>query len=249
MMDTPEFQEHNRVEQEKLKLQNLTDFQNEMAGRETGRQKRYFPHRLTSAEQINKEQEEWAEEITALMLRLQNDAVYAKLYHDMMDMLSEAELKTDAALNVRLNNLDITCKDLENIQANAARLSDGKRVYRNNEGDVYLEDRTKIRDRDLLDSILWKGDEPTYEEYTTTVTKIETMQSDITDLNDYRINVLGTARDRMEDEDNPVETDEMEELQQRIQNKPPQLMEDKNESDANITFNNKVTLSESKPKI
>jgi hypothetical protein len=222
-METVEFLKYIRLRQEQLKVQSFADLQDEMAGRENAKQKRFFPHDVIVAEKARKEREDFSDQMTALMLRMQ-DAAYAKMYSETLEMLAEAETKTDKILILRLRTVNETADELKDMQNHAARLSDGRRVYRNEHGDVYLEDRTRIQDQDVLDSIVWTGNEPSYEQYLEITKRMDMLQKDITDLNDYRFNVLGNARHHMEDQDNPVEMEEMETIQEQIHQQKPSAL-------------------------
>ncbi len=148
------------------------DFNNEIAGREVVRIKRFLPDSADPSE-LRKRNGRDHQRISTLMTLLQNDPEYAALYEDTLDKLQEAEAATDAAMEKAL-------EDIENAKTPEAR--------------------DKAQDR--YDALLR-----------------------------YRVDVLGHARDRVMDADNPPSKEELEEIQRRIHEDVPVAPRSIKESD------------------
>lgn len=113
---------------ETLRRQEFDDLQNEIAGRETGRQARFLPGRNQTSEQERKKREARAFQ-KQLDLLLQ-DPIYRAKYEKVMDTLRDAERATEAAL-ARLDGLIEDAQSaLQDMADRAARLPDGTRVFR-----------------------------------------------------------------------------------------------------------------------
>lgn len=138
------------------------DFNNEIAGREVGRIKRFLPDSADPSE-LRKRNGRDHQRLSTLMTLLQNDPEYAALYEDTLDKLRDAEEATDAAMAKAL-------EDIENAKTPEAR--------------------EKAQDR--YDALMR-----------------------------YRVDVLGHARDRVMDEDNPPTKEELEDIQRQIAREAP----------------------------
>lgn len=141
------------------------DFNNEIAGRDVGRIKRFLPESADPAEAKKRDGRDH-QRLSTLMALLQNDPEYAALYEDTLDELREAEEATDAAMEKAL-------EDIENAKTPEAR--------------------DKAQDR--YDALLR-----------------------------YRVDVLGHARDRVMDEDNPPTKEELEKIKRDIEEQMPKAV-------------------------
>ena len=191
---------------ETLRRQEFDDLQNEIAGRETGRRARFLPGRSQMSEQERKERDARAFQ-TQLDLLLQ-DPIYRAKYEKVMERLREAERATEAAL-VKLDRLieqnQIALNDMED---RAARLPDGTRVFRDANGAVRQQDGTIVED-ELAATILWRGDEPSYEEWRDQSQSLAGLRIQRRETETYQNDVLGSARNRMTDEDDPPSLSEL----------------------------------------
>ena len=158
------------VAREARRRRDADDLNNEIAGREVGRIKRFLPE-SASRSGLKKQDERVRDRITALMALRLSDPEYAALYDETMDQLREAEDATGAALIRAL-------KDIENAKT--------------------PEQRERAQDR--YDAILR-----------------------------YQVDVLGAARDRMMDEENPPTKEELQEIQKRIVEQRPAALAKKPE--------------------
>lgn len=197
------YSQENRNERALEKTrENFRDLQNELAGRETGR-----AYRFTSDEErerrtgrANARQSERTH--TQLQLLL-SQPDYARDHNRVMKMLIEVEQRTQLAIDTTELGLSQNDQELDDIQSRASALPDGTRVYRDKEGNVFTEDGEQVLPPDR-DSIVWRDDNPGYEDYLRNRERDITLRDYLDRLRDYQINVLGHIRGRMTDPDNPV---------------------------------------------
>lgn len=199
--------------------EDFDDLQNEVSGRETGRRARFLPAGEQSAEAKRKKREEERAFRTQLALLLE-DPVYRAKYNGVMNALREAEQATEAALDQIAQMISEAQQALQDMEDRAAKLPDGTLVFRDAHGVVRKADGSVVEDH-LVETILWTGNEPDFEAY-------QTQQGQLSELNQhqrntelYREDVLGSARDKMLDEDTPPNIDELDQLLDSIQNQLP----------------------------
>lgn len=203
---------------DKQRQTDFDDLQNEIAGRETGRIRRFLPgdHR---AEQLARNSRDQA--LTALQLMLMNNPEYAALYHEVDDLLSRAETATERALLKSERDLIQAEDSLRDTLENANKLPDGTAVFKDAKGNVWTEDG-RLLEPGEAESIVWKDGAPTYEDYRKQKQATEEIREQIEALRRYQIDVIGDARDRMNDQDNPPTKKELEKIQKDIEDKTPQ---------------------------
>ncbi|MEM6276691.1 MAG: hypothetical protein AAF714_07040 [Pseudomonadota bacterium] len=197
------------------------DLQNEIAGRETGRARRFLPDDARTAEGARKRRERLTAE-TQLALMLQ-DPVYRERYEAVSAALSTATQTTDAVL-ARLEGQILASKiALDTIQEKAARLPDGTRVYRDAQGVVRREDGSAVDDT-LVATIIWTGNEPSFESFMAARDHLAELETDRDEVTDYQNSVLGPAYDRITDEQDPPSLDELDEILKDIDAKMPDVL-------------------------
>ncbi|NQY65100.1 MAG: hypothetical protein HRT38_15505 [Alteromonadaceae bacterium] len=111
-------------------------------------------------------------------------AKYTKLYNAVMRDLDEA-------MPIIYNALGEANKKLDELKNRAKTLSDGTRIYKNNKDEVVSEDGLILSAADMS-NIIWRGDEPTWEEFQETKNRHDQLE-----LGFYR---LGEIREIMEDD-------------------------------------------------
>ncbi|MEM8625935.1 MAG: hypothetical protein AAGG47_20800 [Pseudomonadota bacterium] len=197
------------------------DLQNEIAGRETGRARRFLPDDARTAEGARKRRDRLAAE-TRLVLMLQ-DPVYRERYEMVSAALSTATQTTDVVL-ARLEEQILAAEmEFDAIQERAARLPDGTRVYRDAQGAVRREDGSAVDDT-LAATIIWRGNEPSFEAFMAARDHLTELEADRDEVTDYQNNVLGPANDRITDEDNPPSLDDLDDILNDIDAKMPDVL-------------------------
>lgn len=189
------------------------DLQHEIAGRETGRQQRFLTGKFAeqAAEQRKRERTRFVSELARMLA----DPAYAARYQAFGDMLTYAE--TEAALALFAAEADLTAaRDaLEDTEDRANRLPDGTKVFRTADGRVVDADGNSVSDADAA-GIVWMDDAPGYDAYVAAKARVAAAQKRADDIRHYQTDVLGHARDRWQDQDDPITQTEMDELQNRM---------------------------------
>lgn len=197
------------------------DLQNEIAGRSTGRQRRFLPGDRSGSD-VNGKRKASDGTLSALDLLLLTDPVYAALYRQVTDALTVAETETADAIDEAEAALASAKADLRDVLEKAARLPDGRHVFRDAQGRVWTEDG-EVVDPDTAAGIQWRGDEPSREDYLTRKKVVEDWQATLDSLRDYQTDVLGRARDRLNDPNDPPSEDELRAILAKIRGGRPAL--------------------------
>ncbi|GAB5448436.1 MAG: hypothetical protein Gyms2KO_33090 [Gymnodinialimonas sp.] len=195
------------------------DLQNEIAGREVGRISRF----LTQDDERSAEgkRRKRAEEALRRTLDvLLQDPVYRARYEAVRDALGRAERATVTALANLGVLISQAQSELADMRQRAARLPDGTRVYQDQSGAVRREDGT-IVDETLAATILWRGDEPSFEDYAGQRDRLEGLVRDHSEVERYQTDILGDARNRLSDEENPPSLEELDAIIGDIGNQMP----------------------------
>ncbi|MCG8605448.1 hypothetical protein MJD09_10675 [bacterium] len=161
--------------------------------------------------------------LSALETLLANDPEYAALYEHVSNLLNDAEAATEAALAQAETDLGDAEAALEETMENANRLPDGTAVFRDKDGNIRTEDG-RIIEGEEAESIVWKDDAPSYEDYLQRKQEIEDLRQRIEELRRYLIDVIGDARDRINDPDNPPTKEELERIEREIREKAPEAV-------------------------
>lgn len=204
--------------------QDSDDFQNELAGRETGRQQRFFPDDDRSPRAERKKQ--GSEQAFRSMLdMLMADPVYRARYEQVMTRLREAEQATEAALD-RISDLIAETEDtLQDMEDRAARLPDGTMVVRDANGVVRRADGSVV-EAYLVETILWTGNQPSYENYRAQQDRLAGLEESRDEVERYRDDVLGPARDLVTDASDPPSLDELDTIMDDIEARMPSVVHD-----------------------
>lgn len=198
------------------------DLQNEIAGRDVGRISRFLPQDdERSAEGKRRKRAE--EALRRTLDVLLQDPVYRARYDAAQDALGQAERATETALA----NFDVLIteaeSDLADMQQRAARLPDGTRVYRDQSGFVRRENGSIVDDT-LVATILWRGDEPSFEDYIGQRDRLQGLVNDRSEIERYQADILGDARNRLSDEDNPPSIEELDAIIGEIEQHMPRFV-------------------------
>lgn len=202
----------------RLQRQEFDDLQNEIAGRETGRQARFL--RDGPGSEIAKKKEREAQRALTRMAQLLNDPVYRAKYGSVLQVLSDSEQATEAAIDQLTKQITDAQTEIDEMKSNAARLPGGTRVFRDADGVVRREDGTTVDDH-LADTIIWTGNEPSFEDVQDAKQRLDDLQTALDDVNGYQNGVLGPARDKITDPDNPPSLGELDAVLDNIKTGMP----------------------------
>ncbi len=206
-------------ESEKRRNQDRDDFNNEVAGRDTGRIKRFLSQEARDHLEEGKD-EKRQEKLSLLDILLMTDPVYAQLYSDVMEKTEQIDRAVNKALmlaNQRIDNLETNLAD---IRGRAQRLSDGTLVYRSQDGAVFSDDGILVSQREI-GAVRWEASDPSWEERREAGEALESAYRKKEEIEEYRDGTLQHAKDRMNDRDNPPDKDELQDLYDSITNEVP----------------------------
>jgi len=205
--------------------QDFADLQNEQQGLETGRMPRFLSEDARDRRKPGGESRAKERGMSRLQHLLATNAAYAAAYDATWNALEAAEDKTTAALAALTRKAAANNERLQATLDTAARLPDGTRVFRDRGGTVWTE-HSRLLESEAADSIVWSGVEPSYEEFQAAKDSVAETGAAIAEVERYQVDVLGHARDRLSDEDNPPDLEELETIQERIETQmPKQVME------------------------
>ena len=223
-----DFQDSIDALAEKRRRDEHDDYHHAFAGREVGRMARFLPREARGPQSKERRERERALQ-TALDILLANSA-YAALHGDVTDFAARAETAAEIAMQEAEQDLAGAEESLRDTVENANKLPDGTAVFKRADGTVRTEDGC-IVEGDELDGIVWRDDAPTYEDYLRRKAAVEEARKRIEDIRRYQVDVLGHARDRLNDTDNPPSIEELERIQKNIEDRMPPSVESKLDPD------------------
>ncbi|MEM9099046.1 MAG: hypothetical protein AAGC79_11035 [Pseudomonadota bacterium] len=206
-------------QKELLREQDLKDLESERAGVENGRINRFFGDDGPSLSGAHRDKDK-READTARQILLTTNMTYARQYRAVMDQLIAAEAATAQALASAGAQLDEADADLAALRGRAARLEDGRIVFKDAEGRVRDEDGNVLSDIDP-DSVLWPETAPSYEDWQQAHDHARAAQDTVDRVREYQVDVLGRARDRMSDQENPPSQEELDGILDEIETQMP----------------------------
>jgi hypothetical protein len=228
-----EFQKHETKRVAGLREQERTDFTAELNDTDNGRMKKFGLSNKARQEETRK-----AREKHTLSQALRISASYAKLYqstmqdlHDATSLVYEAQVKWAAELGAAQTLLKQTIEQ-------ATKTPDGTAVFRSQDGNVYNQHGQKMDDEALV-GVLWHGRVPSWESYQERFHDVEFKQERLNQMNTHEIR-LGELQVKMEDEDNPLTTDELKAVKSEIQD----IM---NDAKTNHTVDAELTIQKPLP--
>ncbi|WP_152610683.1 hypothetical protein [Ruegeria sp. ANG-R] len=207
----------------KRKAQDFDDLQNEIAGRDNGRAARFFKSDKAGGRLGKSRDAGHDEALTLLQQLLMDDPEYAALYNETFELLADAESATEIALEKANQRLSQEIEAFNETLDSAARLDDGRVVFRDAQGRVWTSAHEQLTDIDA-DAVDWPHGASSYEEFKRQSEAVDTAQKNVDAILHYQVNVLGAARDRMSDADDPPSKEELQDIQDAIREQmPPQV--------------------------
>ncbi len=210
------FNEHADSLCETRKRDDFDNLQHSLSGVETGKQVRHGLSKDTSGSVFGDKRKTITEQIReTLDWLLLNNPAYAGAHEAAMMSLQSAEQAASSVLDKVLSALDRELIALDNLLGRAASLPDGRKVFRDKNGDVRSEDGSIIGD-DLAMLIVWRGREPTYEEYQSQLNRVEELRQASDELRGVEVE-LGGIRGELRDNESPPSLGCVDELKKRSQ--------------------------------
>lgn len=190
-----------------------------MAGRDTSRGGRHiYGERLRAM--ISKRRA--SGELSALDMLLMSDPDYAALYFEVSDALAEAENAVETALDALNRRIEAAETAISEMESRAAQLRDGTLIFRDAEtGRIFTADGGEITGHPDLEGAEWPTNAPDWAQYRAEQQQAAQARADRDEVIRYQIDVLGTARDRLDDSSNPPSREALEQMKRDIQDKAP----------------------------
>lgn len=198
---------------EQKRQRDLDDLNNEAAGREVGRISRFHPER--DPKHIEDKKKEQERKLSALA-QLLRDPEYAAAYQRANEAIDRAQSALDTAL---LENAQVTedlAERLDEMETNAARLADGRAVFRAEDGSLRTADGQRLRSEAGTASLIIPLNAPSYEDYAATRDALTSARAHGQELSRVQTEVIDPARERMNDQDNPPSRDELGAIERRM---------------------------------
>lgn len=228
------------IEAARTREEDRRDYERELAGIDIGRDARFHgtefveERRQGRSGASNSQRSAQQQYASRLQMLMATNPGYAKLYNDTMGALGDAEAATDRAIAKAQKALDDAQQQLEHTLSRAAKLPDGMRVFRDARGDVWNKRGQPVSEADAA-AIEWRGDEPAYEQFLEESESVRDRLTRLEALQGYRVDTLGSIRDRMDDEESPPSATEVERFKRDIlERAPPEVRAEMQEKQAVI---------------
>lgn len=155
------------------------------------------------------------ENLSRLQMLLASNPAYARAYTQTFDAMRNAENAAAEAL-AKLEAAHAKAeRELQDMLDHAARLPDGRRVFKDERGQVRDEHGARVSELDAA-SIAWRGDEPTWEDFEGQRAYTGQLSRGIDELRGVQVD-LGDIREQMTDKDHPPSEARMGELRERAE--------------------------------
>ena len=206
------------------KLRAFADLQNELAGLDVGRQRRFLPTGYDDPRSDKaREREAQVYRVMTELQRMMMDEDYAALYTRVHTTVSNMELAVDVALEDARARQAESAAEIEALRARAGTLPDGTIVFRSETGEVFTEDGAALAPG-MEESVSWQTHSPSWEEYSAAKDKAHAAQAEVDEIETYQREVLQPARDRLEDpanETKPLSAEKMEQIERDVLEQAP----------------------------
>lgn len=209
------FNEHAERLREERKQDDFDNLQHSLSGVETGQQARHGLSKDTSGSVFGDKHKTITEQIReTLEWLLLNNPAYAEAHEATMISLRSAETTVTNTLDRLLANLEKEQTIFNEMLERAATLPDGRKVFRNTQGQVKTLDGDGI-ENDLAVTIQWRGNEPSYEDIIQQKAYIDDLKEGINEVRGIQTE-LGGIRGELTNNEKPPTQERVGELNERI---------------------------------
>lgn len=201
-------------------LRDFIEYNDELAGRETGRRKRIL---VSGEDEDTRARDKKERRRFDELLRLLQNPVYAQLYRQATETIERLDTAAERAKRKLACEGEIAAEQLNRLKANAAELPDGRKVFRAKDGRLIADDGTDVTARQ--DSI--KGLSPEnsgWEAFRDAQNRLEEVQRQQHEIDDYMRDVIDPARERLADAEHPMTEEELREFQHRAEETLPSVL-------------------------
>lgn len=195
------------------------DYNNAIAGRETGRMLRFG---AKSKAQTEADQRKAERVFRDALDRLLADPEYRALYEQLGERLDDAERAADQMLAEIQATIDVLDEHIVDMEARAARGPDGQPVFRTADGRA-VNARGEELPLEIADGIIWPPNAPSEEDYFSARDQRSDLAAQLENWRIYRNDTLGDLRDRYDDRDNPMSKDDLRDALDAIERATPNV--------------------------
>lgn len=153
----------NPEQRAETRQRDFDDLQREVAGLEVGRIARFLPDDVRNPERSEKAKAERQAEMLTRLQMMMRDPEYAALHRDTTRRLREAQNSLDEMREQAQRILEEENEAIVRLDARAARDSEGRAVFRDQDGHARYADGAQVPEEESA-AIVWRGDEPGFEE-------------------------------------------------------------------------------------
>jgi hypothetical protein len=215
---------------ERKRQQDIDELNIERAGhsQSVGRIRRFMPERDTEhAESKRKENDARI----SLLMEMMRDLAYAKAYQAAGQALNDAQTALDIALTENALETEEHEANLIVMEERAARLPDGRLVFRAADGSLRCAEGRRLRSDAISPSLVIFSDAPTYEAYTAQRDALRNARVQGVELAEIQTTVLDPAADQLNDQDNPLSTGDLDDLREDLLGVPDRITSSQVERD------------------
>ena len=164
-----------------------------------------------------------AAEYSQLVMLLLTNALYRQTYEQTLNKIGEYERRAEQALERIRQRKEEVDAELRDLRSRAARLRDGTQLYRDQNGAARAEDGT-VFDGPELEAVIWPENAPSYEAIAAVRDERAALEKDEQAIERYQVEVLGEARNRLENTEEPPDLDELDAMLSEIEELAPPVL-------------------------
>ena len=205
-----DYQSYEELFRARAAAEDIDDYNNAISGADVGR---ILKHGAShDIDPITGKKRDGAKDAVQRTLDwlLQNDAAYARSWQQTSQLLTDVANEADLLLSKLLHEHDALADQIDSAVDRAAALPDGRKVFRDKDGNVVDADGNQIED-DLAASIIWRGDELTFEEYLGLKDRLSRLDDAILETQGIETELGGMSND-LSDQDAPPTPDELDDF-------------------------------------
>lgn len=198
-----------------LRQQDFDDLQREVAGVDVGRIARFLPDDLRNPEAAEKRKAEHQQQMLTRLQMMMRDPEYAALHKETTNKLREAQNSLDDMRQQAQRILDQENEAIARLEARAARDSQGRAVFKDQDGETRYADGALVAE-DESAGIVWRGDEPSFEERFAHGERQERASGILADIDAGQAEI-GDMQERLDNNGDPASKGDMDTFQSRAE--------------------------------
>ncbi|MEE8058961.1 MAG: hypothetical protein V3T17_14165 [Pseudomonadales bacterium] len=210
LTDKSDLKQMRQLREETSRKLDQFDLNNELAGNETGRIRRFLSENdeRTPRGREKKRRQEAERTLQKLLLNIQ----YRQLYFKVEEQLIKAENTARQALDLIVNITSKSNSELADMHSKAAHLPDGTAFfYDSATGDFYTENGIVLTANEIS-NITIPDDAPAWKDYKAARQSNQLLRDYKEQIEADQRNVIAPIRQRLNDQDNPPSKDELNDM-------------------------------------